>query len=749
MIRLLKNDKVNKREGSALVSVVIGVLFLAAIGIIVLTAANSYMISVNVDYNTSNNFYEAEQILEEVKTGLLEYAGDAGEEAYQYILEHYGKDKNSKREAFSKKYLSLLADKLQPDMSGSFVWDDAKIGKAQAGDIQKLKALSPVPDAVTTVNATNLAFVIKKDADSGEYSLVIRNMLIDFTNEIDYRSSIQTDICLTVPDHRLEGNSTFDEMKDYISISDDTLEVNNHQTGIGITGNIYGGNTEQGILLGQGSAADFKSPLIISRGNMEVHNGATISVTGETGVGDLYLKNIHLTPGGSTDSTLKTILTLNENAYIANDLNIETNNSTVTVGGKYYGYSYNEKNETGASAVVNSDYSSAILINGKNTTLQTDDLHSLILAGRAFVSRQKQGVSGPKPVSDIRMGESIAVKSNQLAYLVPDEFIVTASGNSDDYHNPVFETELEAEEGGIHVDEAGLKNKFGQYLDDTTPYEANYSNTTPKYVFYYLKFKNDDAANKYFEAYYNGTEVDEDGNTIINREELQKKSKVYISDKDLNIKFDQMLYLVAGNVMNNYYNANGAALQKATYFGDGQQPESQLLEEGQRIGQKYVGYQMGLTPSKNTTGNMRLPSAAPQLVSQTIVNFEDAKFKEKVKEAVTKKTEEDTGVSGAVLQICKGDCTVSNKMKGLLVVDGDVTVAADFTGLILATGKVNVANTGIQMQSDMVTVGKLFDYIRTDEALSSLFRDLNGTVKKRPSDLAECISYQNWVKNSY
>lgn len=69
MIRLLNNNMLNKkREGSTLVSVVIGVLFLAAIGIIVLTAANSYMIAVNVDHNSSNNFYEAEQILEEVKT---------------------------------------------------------------------------------------------------------------------------------------------------------------------------------------------------------------------------------------------------------------------------------------------------------------------------------------------------------------------------------------------------------------------------------------------------------------------------------------------------------------------------------------------------------------------------------------------------------------------------------------------------------------------------------------------------------
>jgi len=301
--------------------------------------------------------------------------------------------------------------------------------------------------------------------------------------------------------------------------------------------------------------------------------------------------------------------------------------------------------------------------------------------------------------------------------------------------------------GTVHVDEAGLKNKFGQYLNAATPYEANYNNTLG-YVFYYLKFKDDISANKYFEAYYDGTETDEDGNTIINQEELKKRAKVYISDKDLNIKFDQMLYLVAGNVMNNYYNAGGAPLQKATYFGDNQQPELRLLEEGQRIGQKYVGYQLGLTPSKNTTGVMRLSPTAPRLVSETIVNFQDPDFKSKVTEAETVKTEADTGVSGAVLRICKGDYTVSSAMKGLLVADGDVTVSADFTGLILATGKVNVAGA-VKMQSDMVTVGKLFDYIRTDEALSPLFRDLNGTLKKRPGDLAECIGYQNWVKNSY
>lgn len=186
-------------------------------------------------------------------------------------------------------------------------------------------------------------------------------------------------------------------------------------------------------------------------------------------------------------------------------------------------------------------------------------------------------------------------------------------------------------------------------------------------------------------------------------------------------------------------------------------PSEDLLAEGKRIGQNYVGRQLGLSPAKNTTGAMRLPlkdsSGTPvetkPLVASTIVDFANTEFNEQVTEPLTIKGEGDTGVKGAVLCISKGDYTITSKMKGLLIVNGDVTVSSDFTGLILATGKINVENSNLKLESDMVTVGKLFDYIRTDKAFVSLFRELNGTLEKQPSDLAECVSYQNWVKNSY
>ena len=112
-----------------------------------MTIASRYLISVNVDHNASDNFYQTEGILEEVKTGLLEYAGDAGEEAYKDVVEHYTKTKDSMHKTFSEKYISLLASKL---MGYSYAWDESKVGTEQNCDLSILKKLSKVPDAVTT-----------------------------------------------------------------------------------------------------------------------------------------------------------------------------------------------------------------------------------------------------------------------------------------------------------------------------------------------------------------------------------------------------------------------------------------------------------------------------------------------------------------------------------------------------------------------------------------------------------------------
>ena len=485
------------KEGSSMISVIIGVVFLAAIGLIVLTMATRYVTAVYVDRNSTDNFYQTEGILEEVRTGLVQYASESADDAYQYILDHYlNQTAENKMNQFAKMYLTLMAKKLkgetipnvktQTDAFGNlftkgssselaqrqkeFFDDfDSQLGVLQGcgsneDNLKTVKNLSTISDAVKLINGkTQYEYIFEKDAKRG-YSITLKNLLIDYTDTTGYRSTIETDIIMTVPDYKFDGDSTLDELHDYVSVSDDTLSVNASTNKTGFTGNIYAGTSladkkkGQGIKVAQNALVDFNCQKMISRGSLDILPGSTVNLTGESGAGDLWLNNIRLTYDGGVAENMQdtTYFTMDENAYIANDLDIATDNSVVNLSGKYYGYSYSKENNV--TDVQQSDYSSAILVNGKNTWLKANGLQKLILAGRTFVSR-KNADGSQVDASDIMMGESLAVKSNQLAYLVPDKYIkpYVEEGESTDVKNMEGHNPVSTEEK-IKIDKDGKKS---------------------------------------------------------------------------------------------------------------------------------------------------------------------------------------------------------------------------------------------------------------------------------------------------
>ena len=142
----------HKREGSSLISVIIGVVFLSAIGLTVLTVSTRYAVTTIVDRNSADNFYQTEGILEEIRTGLLEKAGDASEKAYTEILENYTSEKGSMKEKYAKEYLSGFVSAL---MNDGITYDpkniDDNLGKLQTCSdktLDLLKSMTRVSDAV-------------------------------------------------------------------------------------------------------------------------------------------------------------------------------------------------------------------------------------------------------------------------------------------------------------------------------------------------------------------------------------------------------------------------------------------------------------------------------------------------------------------------------------------------------------------------------------------------------------------------
>lgn len=794
----MKNDD----SGSAFVFVVIGVTALMIIGATVLSLATNYVVSVIVDQHTTDHFYETEGAVAEVRSGLEEICGKANEYAYMEMINNYNatptsapsdetlsSTMGSMKEKYAVKYLtgivSILSnpsiDKLSNAVNifdNTSRWDGTNQETTQWGSFNMdpvIKKMVTRPETVgSTYGGNILHYGFLVDAVTKEMSLIISGLKVDYTDESGYRTVVQTDIKIGVPDYGFEGNATFDELKKYIVICDDQLSVANNSLspgtkGVDFTGNVYaGGEMTDGAygtsidIVSQAKNINFDSDTIITRGDLTVNDKAKVAIKNLNG--ELWVRNILLPDSGAIPSatagpvtSYSTELDLQTNAYVLDDLSIDNRNSYVNLGGKYYGYSYNENNKDksaySVADVTSSKYSSAILINGVNTTLKSDNLKKLILSGRTFVSRFDSGAAGPAGLAepDIMMGESLAVKSNQIAYLVPDQYILS-NGQG---HNPLLRSEISGDDYMGAVNRVALEQAMGDYLDPNQPVTANFNNTGG-YVFLYLNFKNQQKANEYFSAFYTDTE---------NNEMLRDRAETYISTADNDgMKLGAQLYLIAGNIIHNYYAASGdPAKQEANYFNGSGRPNATMLQDGQKRMQNYLGKQLALVNSGFHSDMARSISPITNAVEENeLLRYEllrDSDKSELVKDKVIDFDAIDADSSlmpisrpcegtDGILYITPNDYDVDGTLqKGLIICGGDVRVSKSFEGLILAKGTVSVNGSNIDLKSNLLMVGKILEMVRNDKDLSKYFHGLK-TNENRSVNVADCISYENWERDN-
>lgn len=774
-----KLHRVNSDDrGSSFVVVIIGVMSLMIVGATILSVATNYVITVIVDQNVTDNFYDTEGVMGEIRSGIEEICGEANEYAYMEVINHYNASSDpsdgtlsSKMDTMKDKYavkyltgiVSMLNKPTITKMSDSLNefdntisgWDGTNQKKEDwksfpVATLEKVKKMVTMPDTVGstyTGDQLKYGFCIKREGDDPdgkieEMYLVISGLKVDYKDPDGYRSVVQTDIRIDVPDYGFEGNATLDEMRKYIVICDRKLSVWKDLMNIKFDGSVYsGGDCDSSGNYGTGIEIEpkaknvtFTSDTIISRGDLAVDDKAGVNVNKQDG--EFWIKNIVLngdSPAESPAPGSTTSLKLNTSSYVLDDLSIDNNNCEVDLGGRYYGYSYNKENTNDDS--TEADYSSAILVNGKNTTLTSDNLKKLILAGRTFVSRDMK--TGTEP--DIKMGESLAVKSNQIAYLVPDNCIKAG-------HNPLTNDEA-TDAGGnweLAVDKPTLEQTIAwPYLDPSEPVTFNYINKDPGYAFLYLNFKDQKSANEYFSKYYEDPD---------NEAMLRDRAETYISTSDNEgMKLGAQLYLIAGNIIHNYYSTTGKSVkQDANYFDGAGEPNAGMLDDGQKKMRNYLGKQLTLVNSGYKTGmNMRyeLLTGAQQkeLVKDEIVDFDAISADSAIMDI--KKDNTDTAVGGTLF-ITPGDYTVDGSIsKGLIISGGTVTVTHNFEGLILAKGGVVVKGSNVNLVSNASVVGSLMDMVEQDPDLAKYFHKLK-KEEKDDTSVADCISYENWKRDS-
>ena len=281
--------------------------------------------------------------------------------------------------------------------------------------------------------------------------VVLNGLRVEYTDEKGFKSIIETDISLGVPSMSFTASGGVPELFTYSLVGNEGLEITSGINKVNLSGNLYAGcenaavtgPSTTSVTIPNNATLDVKdTSYMIAEGDIEVgdfsgkdtgtikknmagvHNNSTLSVDAQC---QLWTSNINV-----NGATVK----LDGMTYVADDMTLKGTGSNVTLGknnknnnAKYVGFGNGGADK---EKPVAGD-SSAIIINGRDASLDMSNIRELMLAGTAYINTQaivnSSGVGTEN--SNVAMGESISVKGDQIAYLVPPECIGTSGDGAD------------------------------------------------------------------------------------------------------------------------------------------------------------------------------------------------------------------------------------------------------------------------------------------------------------------------------
>ena len=428
--------KRNDNRGSSILMVI-----LVAAGIGVMAAIALWVSLRNVQMKTTDaeikeSFYSAEGVLEQVKAGVKEKAEAAYKEAVTKDLENFAKYGNSSQTPAGAAS-STVSEKARraEDFKRNFK-DTFKrsIDRGSSGEYN-IKSISNLVDQsllnsptypYAVVSAMNGGFSrdegILKDEDD---KLVLKGIKVRYVSEDEQVSEIVTDITVAVPKPDVAYGTSDLDLFEYAIIGDKGVEV--IAGNVNIKGSVYAGFdgslNKQAFVAKSSTNVGLYDKTLIANGTVNVANNASLKASPNQ---KIWAGNI-LLDGGRAELTGA--------SYVADDLTLSGVRSSAKISGTYKGYG-NDKNVAGSS--------SAIIINGKDSSIDMSGAKEVALAGYSYIAtgneklRDRYSQGNANNNVDIKMGESIAVKGNQIAYLMPGEWIGTDSNKESKFgHNPL------------------------------------------------------------------------------------------------------------------------------------------------------------------------------------------------------------------------------------------------------------------------------------------------------------------------
>lgn len=772
--------KRSDNRGASFVMVVVAMAIVAVLAVTVLWIALMNLQMKVTDEKNTDNFYSAEGVLDQICTGLQSDISKAYSAGYTKVMEKYTDssiNEAGRQSIFAQEYLKSLKGSLESDSTGMTF----NMGKLiQYVDPKLLEKKDNQPRAI--IKSTNADVNGNGQLKVYQNRVVLNGLRVEYTDEKGFKSIIETDISLGVPSMSFTASGGVPELFTYSLVGNEGLEITSGINKVNLSGNLYAGcknaadtgtsttsvtipnnatldvkDTSYMIAEGDIEVGDFagKDTATIKKNMAGVHNNSTLSVDSQC---QLWTSNINVNGAA---------VKLDGMTYVADDMTLKGTGSKVTLGknnknnnAKYVGFGNGGANKENPVA----GDSSAIIINGREASLDMSNIRELMLAGTAYINTQaivnSSGVGTEN--SNVAMGESISVKGDQIAYLVPPECIGTSGDGADAkslYNkNPLSYKEYkditatgQDQTKYTEVNANVVSTKTGKALSAYLPEKKTIDNCIKKVfvpstdnndddglVYYYVNLPTNKAA-EYYSDYF-GADSDK----------LNRYTKFYTDSIQVN---EAASIYTAGNY--SIYDGSNLRLLKGIADGVDMDAQSDAMQR------TYTALN-----SKLLTNYADLPAnAASVSLFANIVN--NTNLLQIVPNSGSKQVFE-TEYQGKKYQaiVKNGNYTYDANDKShnvdIIVATGDVTLEADFTGTIVAKGRIIVKKDQCEIDNGTQEVFKALLLEKVSDAddalhLYDVFMDganylgnVSAFSNKKEADTkidyATLITYQNWTK---
>lgn len=726
-ITITKKRKKDNR-GMSLVMVISAVALVSILVMVLLSVSLMNMQMKAVYRESVDNFYDAEAAMDEIRTGLQQEVSLAATESYVTVMEAYSGtayQNEMRRNLFRSHYRSKLKNRLGQAADPS-QYDIGRL-KNYIGAEHRYKPENGQGADLHTASGKSPRLEVTAAG------LVLCDLELVYRDEQNNVSLVKTDIVLAYPEINFIQPMSVADLLSYCMVADDGVTVDNGNRTLILEGNVYAG--DYGTTGNGGfTVANSGTVSVAERMQLILQGGLNVRENGSFTTGDrtlLWADNLEVESNSE--------LLLSGTAYVADDLTV-TGSGSVTLQGEYYGYG-NPNSAKLASSVdvdlVNQDeaaYSSAILINGLadsgRASIHMNGLTKLMLAGNAYIGSGRA-----------MMGESLAVKSSQIAYLAPEDcFTVETSNPTTD-----ILTQLQ-EEDYLDYDALSRYHATG-VVRQVSP---------DGMVYYFLEFQNAAEAAAYDAEYF----ADKD-----HAQERERYLGLYVDDQELTLRESSTAdKSINGSIL--IWDRRGVRAIEPEFAGG-----ETDLSDNVYYARIQAGWQdMYSAYNRNLTSDYVLLTAE-QRNATVFENLVDVGALQSLVSAGDRIEYRYTDGAGDVYSAFAvnnpaGVFTVdqaflSGKHVPLIIATGDVRVTTDYSGIILSGGRIfcdNIQNGSVTVRADReaaadVILQAQYDAAGTTYSLHELLKGYEyyiGSVATSGDegtiDITKMVIYTNWSK---